>query len=141
MDCLEHLCHRLHLRPGYGAEHVAVEVDGAALIFRLRKHLTVILQHALTLVAYDEPYAVQSSALQPLEETLPAGFVLFHALRSARDFPITVFVYLNGFLYPFLVIQSVEIQMIRITNDVIDHSCTSFSITKPVSQDIFIITK
>ena len=55
----------------------------AALVFGVQEHLTHSLQHPHALVAHDELHAVQAAPTKPLEETDPAGLVLFHALGSA----------------------------------------------------------
>ena len=37
------------------------------------------------LIAHNQPHALQSTAFQPLEEALPAGFVLLHAFLCAQS--------------------------------------------------------
>ena len=72
-----------------------LEADGTPLVFGFRKHFSYGLQHAKTLVANNEFHSIRATATQPLEETDPAGFVLFHALGSAKNFTVTVFINRN----------------------------------------------
>jgi len=83
VDRLEHFCHNFGLGFGHNRENVAVEMYRAALVFGVRKHLAHGLQHPHALVADDELHAVQAASTEPLEETDPAGLILFHALGSA----------------------------------------------------------
>ena len=43
---------------------------------------SAISQHSHALVANDELYAVQTASAEPLEETDPAGLVLFHSFSG-----------------------------------------------------------
>ena len=85
MDRLEHLGHQLHLGARRDREHIAVEVDGAPMVFGLRKSFSHSLQHTKAIVSNDKFYAVQTTATQLLEKTDPAGLVLFHALDGAQN--------------------------------------------------------
>src|SRR5699024_3139631 len=109
VDRLEHLCNVLHLGTGHDRKHVAVEVHRAALVFRVRKDLAHSLQHPQALVADNELYAVQATALQPLEEADPAGLVLLHSLRSAQNLPITVLIDRNRHQYGHVFVLSAPI--------------------------------
>ena len=89
----EHFCHNFDLGFGHNRENVAVEMYRAALVFGIREHLTHGLQHSHALVADDELYAVQTASVEALEETDPAGFVLFHALGGTQNLTKTVLIY------------------------------------------------
>ena len=92
MDRLEHFGYQLHLRARCDREHITVKVDGTTLVFGLRKHFSHSFQHAKALVANNELHAIQATAMQPLEETDPAGFVLLHTLGSAKNLTISVLI-------------------------------------------------
>ena len=83
MDRLEHLGYQLRLGARCYGEHVAVEVDGTALVFGLRKHFAYGLQHTKAFVTNHQFNPVQATVTQLLEETDPAGFVLLHFIPSA----------------------------------------------------------
>ena len=45
VDCLEHFGSQLHLGARRGSAHIAIKVDGAALVFCLGEHFSHGLQH------------------------------------------------------------------------------------------------
>ena len=95
MDCLEHLCHQLHLGARRDREHIAVKVDGAALVLGFGEYFSHSLQHTKTLVANNEFHSVQATAAEPLEEADPTGLVLFHALGGTKNLTVSVLIYRN----------------------------------------------
>ena len=88
---LEHMCDVLHLSTRGNCEHVPVEMNDAALILCLREYFAHGLQHPQALISDNQPHAIQSTTFQPFEETLPAGFVLLHALLCAQNLTVSVF--------------------------------------------------
>ena len=92
MDCFEHFSHQLHLGTRCHRKHIAVKVNGTALVFGLGKHFSHRLQHPQTLVSNDKFYAVQAAATEPLKEADPAGLVLFHTLGSTQNLAISVLI-------------------------------------------------
>ena len=82
MDRLEHFGYILHLGFWYNREYIPVEVYHTPLVLGLGKHLSHGFQHSQTFVSYNELYPIQAPSTEPLEETYPAGLVLFHALGS-----------------------------------------------------------
>ena len=95
IDRLEHFRHNFDLGFRHNRENAAVEMHCAALVFGVRKHLAHGLQHPYALVTNDELHAVQAASAEPLEETDPAGLVLFHALGSAQNLTKTVLIHGN----------------------------------------------
>ena len=95
VDRLEHFCHNFDLGFRHNGENVAVEMYRAALVFGLREHLAHGLQHPHALVTNDELRAIQAASAEPLEETDPAGLVLFHALGSAQNLTKTILIHGN----------------------------------------------
>ena len=88
---LEHVCDVPHPSARGNCEHIPVEMHDAALILRFRKYFAHGLQHPKTLISDNQPHALQSPTFQPLEEALPAGFVLLHALLCAQNLTVSVF--------------------------------------------------
>ena len=113
VDRLEHFCHNFDLGFGHNRENVAVEMHRAALVFGVREHLAHGLQHPHALVADDELHAVQAASTEPLEETDPAGLVLFHALCGAQNLTKTVLIYgdfhQNGYIFVLSAPVAVEV--------------------------------
>src|SRR5699024_5658224 len=93
VDCLEHLCHQLHLGARRDREHIAVKVDGAALVLGFGEYFSHSLQHTKTLVANNEFHSVQATATQPLKEADPAGLVLLHALGGTQNLTVSVLIH------------------------------------------------
>ena len=93
VDRLEHFCHNFNLGFWHNRENVAVEMHRAALVFGIREHFAHGLQHPHALVADDELYAVQAASAEPLEETDPAGLVLFHAFGGPQNLAKTILVH------------------------------------------------
>ena len=77
----------------YHGKHITVKVNGTALIPRLGPDFSRRFEETQTFVSNHEPDSFQASPLEPLEQTEPTRFVLLHALRSARHFPITILVH------------------------------------------------
>ena len=95
LDRLEHLGNLLPFRLGNNAENITVEVHHATLVFGIRESFSNSLQHAHALVAHNELYTVQTASFEPLKEADSAGFVLFHPIGRAQDFPVAVLIYGN----------------------------------------------
>ena len=95
MDCLEHLCHQLYLGTRRYGEHIAVKVDSTALVLGFGEYFSHSLQHTKALVANHQFNSIQAAATQPLEETDPAGLVLFHALGGTQNFTVSVLIHRN----------------------------------------------
>src|SRR5699024_791417 len=76
-------------------EHIAVKVDGTALVFGLWEYFSHGFQHTKALVANHQLDSIQATATQPLEEADPAGLVLLHALGGTQNLTVSVFVHRN----------------------------------------------
>lgn len=92
---LEHFGHQLYFGARRHGEHIPIEMNRAALVFGFRKHFSHGLQHPQALVANDQLYAIQTAATLPLEEAYPASLILFHALSSAKNLTVSVFIHRN----------------------------------------------
>ena len=66
MDRFEHLGHQFHLGAWNNGEHVAVKVNGAALVLGFGEYLTYGFQHTQALVADHQLYALKAASSQPL---------------------------------------------------------------------------
>lgn len=88
---LEHAREVFHPSTRGSCEHIPVEMYNAALILCFRKYFTHDFQHTQALISNNQPDAIQSSAFQPFEEALPAGFVLLPAFLRAQNFTVPVF--------------------------------------------------
>jgi len=88
MDRLQHRGHRLHLGSRHEREHVAIEVDRAALELGFRVDLVDRFQEPQALVADEELSAFQPALLQHLQEREPARLVLLHAFCCTDDLPV-----------------------------------------------------
>lgn len=75
MDRLEHLGYQFRLGTGDRGEHIAVKMDGTAMVFGVREYFPHSLQHAQALAANDELYAIQTAPAELLAEADPAGLV------------------------------------------------------------------
>ena len=88
------------------------------LVFSLRKHFAHGLQHAQALVTDNEFYTIQSATTQPLKETNPAGFVLFHALGSTKNFTVSVLIdrncHQNGHIFKLSAPVAAQVDPIHI---------------------------
>ena len=93
MDCFEHLGYQLYLGARRDREHIAVKVDRTPLVLGFGEYFSHSLQHTKALVANHQFNSIQAAATQPLEETDPAGLVLFHALGSTKNLTISVFIH------------------------------------------------
>ena len=99
MDRPRHLSHQLHLGARRYGEHIAVEVDGTALVFGLGEHFTHGLQHTKTLITNNEVHPIQATATQPLEEAALAGLILLHILGNAKNLAVSVLIDCNRCQY------------------------------------------
>jgi len=81
MKSARNLGYRLHLGFGNHAEHIAVEMDDAALVFDLRKYFSHGLQHTQALVTDNELHTIQAAAFEPLEKADPTGLILQSSWR------------------------------------------------------------
>ena len=97
MDRLEHLCHQLYLGARRDREHIAVKVDGTALVLGFGEYFSHSLQHTKALVANHQFNPIQATATQPLEEAAPAGLVLFHAFGCAKNLTVSILIDCNGY--------------------------------------------
>ena len=88
VDCLQHARRGLPPGHGYPSQHVAEEVDHAALVAGPREHLLERAEHPRALVAGDEPHAGEPAPLESREELAPRVRRLGVALRAADDLPV-----------------------------------------------------
>ena len=93
---LEHLGDPLALAPRHLAEHVAVEVDGAAPVLGLREHLLERAEHAERFVAGHHADAREPAPAQPQQELLPRVLGLGEALGAADHLAVAVAVHADG---------------------------------------------
>src|SRR5699024_5644729 len=82
-----------HLGARRDREHIAVKVDGTALVLGFGEYFSHGLQHTKALVSNDEFHTVQTSAAEPLEEADPAGLILFHTLGGAKNLTVSVLIH------------------------------------------------
>ena len=91
VDRLEHLCHQLYLGARRDREHIAVKVDGTALVLGFGEYFSHSLQHTEAFVSDHQFNPIQTTAMQLLEEADPTGLVLFHTLGGAKNLTVSYY--------------------------------------------------
>ena len=71
-------------------------MNRTALISGIRKDFRNGFKHTEILIANDQTYTVKPAFLQPHKERTLAFMILFHSLRSIKDFPAAILANANG---------------------------------------------
>ena len=99
VDRLEYLCHQLYIGAKRYREHIAVKVNGTALVLGFREYFSHSFQHTKALVSNNEFHPIQATAAEPLEEADPTGLVLFHTLGGAKNLAVSILIDCYGYIF------------------------------------------